>query len=67
MFGKNWKTTLLGAIAGLTQVAGALYSGGIHIGHWGATDFTQLVAGIGTLLLGAYAKDHNVTGGTDRQ
>lgn len=67
MFGKNRKTTLLGFIAGMTQVSGALYNGGVHIGHWGATDFTGLVAGIGTMLLGAYAKDYDVTGGTTRQ
>lgn len=63
----NWKTTLLGGIAGLMQVSTALANGGIHIGHWGGADFTTLIAGISTFLLGAYAKDHNVTGGAIKQ
>jgi hypothetical protein len=59
---KNWKTSLIGGIAGLTQIASVLSQTGFHIGHFGSTDFTQLVAGVGTVVIGLYAKDHNVSG-----
>ncbi len=63
---KNWKTTLAGLIAGLPVMADALitaYQAGAFTGKTGA----QLVLGIGLVLFGALAKDHNVTGGTIQQ
>jgi hypothetical protein len=61
---KNWKTTVLGAVAGVTQIAGTLAGSGFSIGHFGGSDWLHVIAGLGTGLLGLYAKDHDVTGGT---
>lgn len=60
---KNWKTTLAGVLGMFLQVIPILP----HIGHFGSTDFTSLAGGIASLLLGAVAKDHDVTGGTKVQ
>ena len=63
---KNWKTTLSGLVAGLPVAAYALsqaYSTGAFTGKTGAA----LGVSIGLVLLGAYSKDHNVTGGTSPQ
>jgi hypothetical protein len=58
---KNWKTTLLGLIAG----------GGISIDaiiHQGLTGgWKQALLGVAVALIGAFAKDNNVTGGTVKQ
>ena len=62
--GANWKTTLFGVLAGIAQITPVLTGEGIHVGHWGGSDFLQIGGGIATLLLGLYAKDKNVTGGT---
>jgi hypothetical protein len=56
----NWKTTLAGIITA------------IGVGFSQATDPTLQFIGkilllVGPLLLGAMAKDHNVTGGTKEQ
>ena len=49
---KNIKTTLFGSVAGIpTIIEGAQTH---NIGH--------ILAGIGALLLGLFAKDHNNTG-----
>jgi hypothetical protein len=48
---KNIKTTLFGCIAGLPTIAEGAQSH--NIGH--------ILAGIGALLLGLFAKDHNTT------
>ena len=49
---RNIKTTLFGSIAGIpTIIEGAQTH---NIGH--------ILAGIGALLLGLFAKDHNTTG-----
>lgn len=58
----SWKTTLAGLIAGLPIAADALiqaYTAGTFTGKTGA----QLALGIGAVLIGAFAKDHDVTGG----
>jgi hypothetical protein len=61
---KNWKTTLFGFIGGLPMV-------GIQVlnafGQGQTVDFKQLGLGLGVMLLGAFAKDSNVTGGTTQQ
>jgi hypothetical protein len=55
--GKSWKTTLFGAITaaglGMTQSTDQVI---VVIG--------QILAVIGPVLLGLFAKDSNVTGGT---
>lgn len=59
---KNWKTTLAGIGFGLLSVAGhavdARSSGGpaVTLGNLGLS--------LGLAVIGAVAKDHNVTGGT---
>ncbi len=64
---KNWKTSLLGFLAGGAQVATVLSHAGLTLGHWGGTDFLSLFGAISTVALGLYAKDHNVTGGSVQQ
>lgn len=63
---KSWKTTVAGLLAGgglgLDAVLQA-FAAGAFTGKTGA----QLAAGIGLIFLGAYAKDHDVTGGTKAQ
>lgn len=61
---KNWKTTLAGTLAGLPLFLGGV---GVHFGHLGAVSVDQAIGGLGALLLGFFAKDHNVTGGTTPQ
>lgn len=63
---KSWKTTLAGLVAGLPAAIDALiqaYNSGAFTGKTG----TELAFGIGVVLMGLYAKDHNVTGGTNPQ
>jgi hypothetical protein len=48
---KNIKTTLFGAIAGLPTIIE-----GVQI-----NDVTQILLGIGTFLIGLFAKDSNTT------
>jgi hypothetical protein len=48
---KNIKTTLFGCIAGLPTIAEGAQSHNI----------SQILLGLGTLLLGLFAKDHNTT------
>ena len=60
---KSWKTTIAGLAVGLPLAWDAFaqaYVAGAFNGKSGA----QLVVSVGVILLGAYAKDHNVTGGT---
>ena len=57
---KNWKTTLFGIIAAVPIV---LHLFGIVI----PTDIASILAAIGTIGVGATAKDSNVTGGTIQQ
>lgn len=60
---KNWKTTIFGAlaggIAGLDAVVAAYQSGAFD-----SKTGVQLIVAVAIVLMGAYAKDHNVTGGT---
>lgn len=60
---KSWKTTIAGLITGgavgVDAVLQAIAAGALT----GKTGL-QLAAGIGIIFLGAYSKDHNVTGGT---
>ena len=49
---KNWKTSVVGAAAALPQVIE-----GATTKNW-----SMLITGIATLLLGLFAKDSNVTG-----
>lgn len=58
---KNWKTTLFGALAALPALLHGIGVSGV--GHLGNGDWSTLVGGIGTMLLGWYSKDKNVTGG----
>lgn len=51
-FSNNWKTTATGIVAGLPQVVN-----GVQSENW-----TSVITGICTILLGIFAKDHNVTG-----
>ena len=63
---KNWKTTLAGLLTGFPVAIDALltaYNSGTFTGKSGL----QLMAGVGLVLLGVYAKDSNVTGGTVQQ
>jgi hypothetical protein len=59
----SWKTTLAGIIAGLPVALDAIitaYNAGTFTGKSGS----ELALGIGAVLIGAFAKDHDVTGGT---
>ena len=59
----SWKTTLAGILAGLPIGIDAIVqaaNGGALVGKTGA----QLLLAIGLILIGAYSKDHDVTGGT---
>lgn len=63
---KSWKTTLGGLVAGIPIGADAIsqaYAAGTFNGKTGS----QLALAIGMVILGLFAKDHNVTGGTKRQ
>lgn len=51
---KNWRTTVTGIAAAAPQIAE-----GVATKNW-----SLLVSGIATLLMGIFAKDSNVTGGT---
>ena len=57
---KNWKTTIVGALAGAGIVALELIKNG-------STDIKTVVVGFALADLGAVAKDNNVTGGTTQQ
>ncbi len=58
---KSWKTTLAGFVAGIPIGIDAIVqanSAGAFTGKTGS----QLVAALGFVLLGLFAKDHNVSG-----
>lgn len=60
---KNWKTTLAGVLTGGPIIACQLF----HIcsvGHFGSTDWLAIISGVGAIITGTVAKDHDVTGGT---
>ena len=52
---KNWRTTVAGLVAAFLQ----LYAGGMNL--------KSAAAAAGLAALGAFAKDHNVTGGSIQQ
>jgi hypothetical protein len=56
---KNWKTTLAGVGMGAANLFLASMAQGIKP--------KDAALSIGLALLGAYAKDHDVTGGTKQQ
>lgn len=58
MFGKNWKTTVTGAIGLLSLIWKCYMAGSV-----GPEDFAAASVCIGLIL----AKDSNVTGGTVQQ
>lgn len=58
---KNWKTTLCGALGAL-----GVYLQSVNDPAWLGI-VGQILAGIGTFLLGMFAKDRNVTGGATQQ
>lgn len=51
---KNWKTTLAGALGGLPQIITGIIN----------KDWAAVGSGIALLIVGLWAKDHDVTGGT---
>jgi lysozyme family protein len=53
--GKNWKTTLVGAVMGALIV-------GLQLIQTGTTDLKTIAVAVAVALLGALAKDFNVTG-----
>jgi len=53
MFTRNWRTTLIGIVGAVMQYA-------MTAGP--AFNFKMLLAALPTLLMGAFAKDGNVTG-----
>lgn len=57
---RNWKTTLGGIITAVGLALTAAPNPPIHIAG-------LILAGIGALFTGTYAKDRNVTGGTVTQ
>lgn len=57
---KNWKTTVGGMLATVGMSLQLSNDPTMHT-------IGVVVAGLGTLLLGASAKDNNVTGGTVQQ
>lgn len=63
---KNWKTTLAGLIPGLLLAAKALIDA-YAAGYFNGVSGTQLVVAVALFLIGWYAKDKNVTGGTVTQ
>lgn len=60
MFGKNWKTTLIG-------VGGAIATGGGQLLQAGNLNWKDYAVMAFMTLMGVFAKDMNVTGGTQQQ
>ena len=56
----NWKTTVTGIVLAALQIVP-------QFGHIGSLTIRDWLTAIGTITLGALAKDHNVTGGTIQQ
>lgn len=55
---KSWKTTLVGLLTGGAISLDAFISQGFTVG------WKQALVGLAIALIGAFAKDHNVSGGT---
>ncbi len=56
---RNWRTTLFGFLAAVKPLTATL---GLSFGHIGSVDIPTAISGLGTLLLGYYAKDFFVSG-----
>lgn len=56
---KNWKTSLVGILAGVAQAATAAHNAGIHAGHVGSGDVIGFVGAGLTAILGVLASDYN--------
>lgn len=56
---KNWKTTLIGLLTGGAYLFLQALSGGVKV--------RDAALATGIAVLGTFAKDHNVTGGTQSQ
>lgn len=56
---KNWQTTVAGILAGLATVSTVGWTKANGTPNWGA-----IASGCFLAILGAVAKQHNVTGGT---
>lgn len=56
----NWKTTISGVVAGLSQIAKA-FNLDVPPVVW------DVVSGIALIICGFFSKDKNVTGGTTPQ
>ena len=54
---KNWKTSLAGAIGGLPQIIQGII----------AKDWAAVGSGVALMIVGFFAKDNDVTGGTIQQ
>ena len=63
---KSWKTTLAGLLAGLPVAITALVDA-YNAGQFTGKSVLQVILGVGIILIGIFAKDHNVTGGTTPQ
>jgi len=63
---KSYKTTLAGILAGLPVAIQSILDA-YNAGQFTGKSLSQLAVGIGVILIGVYAKDHNVTGGTTQQ
>ncbi len=60
---KNWKTTVCGIVAAAAAGVAATYMSSDPL----IAKIAGIVAAIATALLGLFAKDSNVTGGTTPQ
>lgn len=58
---KNWKTTFAGFVTGIPFGIDAIVQAN-NAGAFTGKTGCQLVAALGMVLLGLFAKDHNVTG-----
>ncbi len=61
---KNWKTTLFGVLGGLFMLFGPRLQGDVNAP---AINVGNVGAAAAVAVLGALAKDHDVTGGTKPQ
>jgi hypothetical protein len=61
---KNWKTTLIGVLAGFIPLGQGILQGLAMGQHF---DWSKIGIGAGIMALGAVAKDLNVTGGSVSQ
>ena len=58
----NWKTTVAGIVAAAPPIVNSLLQAGLIPPPW-----DSIISAVGIALVGASAKDSNVTGGTKTQ